>query len=306
MNENLIAKAVVDAAVKIHREFDAGALKNVGEGEDSRTSAGSFPPVTYRPFSLISLWMAAIDSGSDVSVRLPPAFVTTHWSVVLAAAKSDTASQAALENLCHTYWYPLYAYVRRRGHSAQDAQDLTQAFFARLLERHWVGDADRERGRFRTFLLTAMSRFMADEWDKVRAQKRGGGVVHVPLQLDTAETRYGHEPADNRTPEQYFERRWALTLLDTVLQRLRAEYEREGKGELFAGLNSMSGRQSRNAALRRAGRAIGPVRRRGESGRASAAQALSAVAAGGNRPNHGRGRGGGRGTAHLFAVLAQR
>jgi RNA polymerase sigma-70 factor (ECF subfamily) len=159
--------------------------------------------------------------------------------VVLAAARSDTtAAQAALEKLCQTYWYPLYAYVRRRGHSPQDAQDLTQAFFARLLEHHWVGGAERDRGRFRTFLLTAMSRFLAGEWDKARAQKRGGGVIHVPLQLDTAETRYGCEPADDCTPEQCYERRWALTLLDAVLQRLRSEYERAGRAELFAGLDS--------------------------------------------------------------------
>ena len=158
---------------------------------------------------------------------------------MLAAAGSDTTNaQAALEKLCRTYWYPLYAYVRRRGHAAQDAQDLTQAFFVRLLERHWVADADHDRGLFRTFLLTAMSRFLSDEWDKARAQKRGGDVTHVPIQLDTAETRYGLEPADNGTPEQSYERRWALTLLDTVLQRLRAEYEDAGKGELFAGLNS--------------------------------------------------------------------
>jgi RNA polymerase sigma-70 factor (ECF subfamily) len=166
-------------------------------------------------------------------------FVTTQWSVVLAAAGSDTTqAQAALEKLCRTYWYPLYAYVRRRGYAAPDAQDMTQAFFMRLLERHWVGDADRDRGRFRTFLLTAMSRFLAGEWDKARTQKRGGGVTHVPVQLDTAETRYGREPADDSTPEQVYERRWALTLLDTVLQRLRAEYEQAGKGELFAALNA--------------------------------------------------------------------
>ena len=165
-------------------------------------------------------------------------FVTTHWSVVLSAARNDiTKARAALEKLCQTYWYPLYAFVRRRGHPPQDAQDLTQAFFARLLERNWVGDAQRQRGRFRTFLLTAMSRFLADEWDKARAQKRGGGVAHVPVQLDTAETRYGHEPADNCTPEQCYERRWALALLDTVLQNLRGEYDRDGNGELFTALN---------------------------------------------------------------------
>ncbi|HVM48074.1 MAG TPA: sigma-70 family RNA polymerase sigma factor [Candidatus Acidoferrum sp.] len=179
------------------------------------------------------------DSSSQVSdASHRPVFVTTHWSIVLAAANTGTAdAQVALESLCRTYWYPLYAYARRRGQRVQDAQDLTQAFFARLLERRWMADADPARGRFRTFLLTAMSRFMADEWDKRRAQKRGGGVGHVPLQLEDAETRYGCEPADTCTPEQYFERRWALTLLDAVLQRLRAQYEAEGKGKVFAALH---------------------------------------------------------------------
>jgi RNA polymerase sigma factor (sigma-70 family) len=168
-----------------------------------------------------------------------PVFVTTQWSVVLDAAGSDsTKAQTALEKLCRTYWYPLYAYVRRRGQSPQDAQDLTQAFFARLLDRNWVGDADRERGKFRTFLLTAMSRFLSDEWDKARAQKRGGDVVFIPVQLDAAETRYGHEPIDHSTPEQCYERRWALTLLDTVLQRLCDDYGSQGRSELFSYLKS--------------------------------------------------------------------
>jgi RNA polymerase sigma factor (sigma-70 family) len=191
--------------------------------------------------------MAASESNLCGTAPDGPMFVTTHWTVVLAAGRSDTTgARAALEKLCRTYWYPLYAYVRRRGHSEHDAQDLTQAFFARLLERHWVGDADRERGQFRTFLLTAMSRFLANEWDRLRVQKRGGLAIHVPVQLDTAETRYGHEPADNSTPEQCYERRWALTLLDTVLQRLRAEYEREGKKELFTALGGtlVGGRDS--------------------------------------------------------------
>ena len=165
-------------------------------------------------------------------------FVTTQWSVVLDAGGQDTdLAPVALESLCRAYWFPLYAYVRRRGHSVEDAQDLTQAFFARLLERNWIGDADRERGRFRTFLLTCMSRFLSDQWDRQRAQKRGGGAAHVPLSFDDAETRYGCEPADNRTPDQYFEQRWALTLLETVLQKLRGEYDSDGKGELFAALN---------------------------------------------------------------------
>jgi RNA polymerase sigma factor (sigma-70 family) len=161
-------------------------------------------------------------------------FATTHWSVVLAAARSDTTrAQAALARLCQTYWYPLYAYVRRRGYEAHDAQDLTQEFFARLLEHKWLAQADRERGRFRTFLLTAMSHFLANEWDKARAQKRGGAVQIVPLQLDSAETRYGQEPADPLTPEQCYDRRWALALLDEVLKELRQEHLAAGSLELF-------------------------------------------------------------------------
>ena len=167
-----------------------------------------------------------------------PAFVTTHWSLVLTAGRNDTVrAHDALAKLCATYWYPLYAYVRRRGRSPEDAQDLTQEFFARLLERNWLERADQEKGRFRSFLLSAMNHFLADEWDKARAQKRGGGVTPLPLQFDTAETRYTHEPADKVTPEQNFERRWALTLLDEVLRRLRAEYVEEGRAELFAALH---------------------------------------------------------------------
>ena len=142
----------------------------------------------------------------------------------------------ALEKLCQTYWYPLYAYVRRRGRSPEDAQDLTQEFFARLLEGNWVERADRQKGKFRSFLLTAMNHFLSDQWDKARAQKRGGGAIPVPLQLDTAETRFGLDPADRTTPEQVYERRWALALLDEVLRRLRREYEEEGKAEIFATL----------------------------------------------------------------------
>lgn len=191
--------------------------------------------------------MTATESGSSAPFQGQPVFVTTHWSVVLEAAQSNTTrAQVALEHLCRTYWYPLYAYVRRRGHSPEDAKDLTQAFFTRLLQRKWISDADQQRGRFRTFLLTAMSRFLSGEWDKVRAVKRGGGIEHVPVQLDVAETRYGHEPVDNVTPEQCYERRWALTLLDTVLQRLCAEYESEGNGNFFAKLHPclVGGRES--------------------------------------------------------------
>jgi RNA polymerase sigma-70 factor (ECF subfamily) len=165
-------------------------------------------------------------------------FATTHWSVVLTAGRRDTTrAQDALAKLCQTYWYPLYAYVRRRGYSPEDAQDLTQEFFARLLERQSLASADPNRGRFRSFMLGVMNHFLADEWNRARAQKRGGGATLLPLQFDTAETRYGHEPADKTTPEQNYERRWAMTLLEEVLRRLAEEYKQEGRAELFAELN---------------------------------------------------------------------
>jgi RNA polymerase sigma factor (sigma-70 family) len=176
-------------------------------------------------------------SKRDVEAR-GPVFVTTRWSVVLTAARTDTTrAQAALEKLCCTYWYPLYAFVRRRGYSAHDAQDLTQGFFAHLLKRHSIAAADPNRGRFRSFMLGVMNHFLADEWHRAQAQKRGGGAVMLPLQFDTAETRYGHEPADSTTPEQNYERRWAMALLEEVLRRLAEEYKQEGRAELFSELN---------------------------------------------------------------------
>ena len=156
---------------------------------------------------------------------------------MVMAAKGGTArADDALNWLCQTYWLPLYTYVRQRGHPPEDAKDLTQEFFARLLSGSWVGNADRNKGRFRSFLLGAMNHFLADEWDKARAQKRGGGVPNLPMEIETAETRFLREPADTVTPEQAFERRWALTLLDKVLNRLRDGYEKDGRGELFASL----------------------------------------------------------------------
>jgi RNA polymerase sigma factor (sigma-70 family) len=160
-------------------------------------------------------------------------FATTHWSMVLAAGRSDTPkAQASLEKLCQTYWLPLYAFVRRRGYSEADAEDLTQEFFARLLEGNWLGRADQQRGRFRSFLLTSFSYFLANEWDKSRTQKRGGGRV-VSLPLGGTDTSCGWEPADEVTPEQAYEWRWALTLLDQVMSRLSAEYAEQGKAGHF-------------------------------------------------------------------------
>ena len=166
-----------------------------------------------------------------------PRFATTHWSIVVAAGSRDAErGRDSLARLCQAYWFPLYAYVRRRGHSPEDSQDLTQAFFARLLEKNWIAGADRSKGRFRTFLLAAMQHFLADEWDRAKAKKRGGGMALLPLSFDTAEQRYVEEPSDPETPERIFERRWAVALLDTVLSRLRGEYDDQGKGELFAAL----------------------------------------------------------------------
>lgn len=161
-------------------------------------------------------------------------FPATQWTVVLAAGATPSPESAvALERLCQSYWYPLYAFVRRGGHPPPDAQDLTQEFFARLLEHNWIARADRLKGRFRSFLLMAMKRFLAKEWARVRTLKRGGQVRWVPLQFDTAETRYAHEPADAATPEQVFEKHWALTLLESVLSRLRQNYVRNEQGPLF-------------------------------------------------------------------------
>ena len=161
-------------------------------------------------------------------------FATTRWTLVLSAGDPTSPhATAALEALCRAYWYPLYAFVRRRGHSPPDAQDLTQEFFSRLLEHNWIAHADRHKGRFRSFLLMAMKRFLSKEWDKVKTLKRGGQVRFIPLQLDTAETRYTREPADTSTPEQVFEKQWALALLESVLNRLRKDYAQDGKGALF-------------------------------------------------------------------------
>ncbi|EDY17566.1 RNA polymerase, sigma-24 subunit, ECF subfamily [Chthoniobacter flavus Ellin428] len=161
-------------------------------------------------------------------------FELTRWSVVVAAGGDDSQlADKALEHLCHAYWYPLYAFVRREGHSTQDAQDLTQEFFARLLQKGWLQAVRREKGRFRSFLLASMRHFLANEWDRAHALKRGG--LQSPLSFDaqSAEERYALEPADPMTADRFYERRWALTLLDRVLARLRREFAAVGKETLF-------------------------------------------------------------------------
>lgn len=157
-------------------------------------------------------------------------FATTQWSVVLAAGdqRNDDAHRA-LTDLCETYWYPLYAYVRRRVPSTHEAQDLIQAFFAHLIEKDAIARAQPDRGRFRAFLLTALKNFLANERGKARAEKRGGGKAQLSLDFDSAESRFQIEPSHELTPEKLFERRWVLTLIDQVLERLRCELDEAGR-----------------------------------------------------------------------------
>ena len=164
-------------------------------------------------------------------------FATTRWSLVLDAGTALTPrGHAALSTLCELYWYPLYSYLRRRGHTAEDAQDLTQGFFARLLEKHTLNVVDRSRGRFRSFLLSSLDHYVSNERDRSRAQKRGSGTPPISLDVATAEDRYVREPADPLTPERIFDRNWALAVLDRVLNRLRAELHEAGKDDLFENL----------------------------------------------------------------------
>lgn len=161
-------------------------------------------------------------------------FATTHWTVVLAAGDAGSPqAEAALEELCRGYWYPLYAYARRAGQGIEAAEDLTQEFFARLLQKDYLRVADRRRGRFRWFLLTAFKCFLANEWDREKALKRGGGNRPLALDALTAEQRYQLEPADPLSADLVFERRWAITLLETARLRLRSEYSATGKGDRF-------------------------------------------------------------------------
>lgn len=167
-------------------------------------------------------------------------FNTTHWTIVLACAdESDSArAQQALANLFQTYWYPLYAYVRRRGYGEQDAEDLVQAFCLHLQEKHAVAKADPQRGKFRTFLLCSLQNFLSHEAERARAHKRGGGRELIRLDAEEADARYKLEPAHTTTPEAIFEKRWAHALLDQTVSGLRADFISRGKERLFDGLSS--------------------------------------------------------------------
>ena len=166
-----------------------------------------------------------------------PLFQTTHWSVVLEAKDGD--SFTALEHLCRAYWFPLYAFVRRQGHDAHDAQDLTQGFFELFLAKHYLKDVDREKGRFRSFLLASLKHFLANEWKKANRQKRGGLAQTISFDAMAAEERYGHEPAEESSAELVFDRRWARAVLDAVMLKLRHEFEQAGKLDRFGELSAL-------------------------------------------------------------------
>jgi RNA polymerase sigma-70 factor (ECF subfamily) len=176
-------------------------------------------------------------------------FGTTHWSVVLLAGQAESSkAESALARLCQTYWYPLYVYVRRLGQSHDDAEDLVQGFFARVLEKNYIKDADREKGKFRSFLLMTLKRFMANEWDRANRLKRGGACQILSLDQENTENRYLAEPAADLPPEKAFERQWATTLLDQVLARLEAELVAVGKARIFEELKPIvSGERSQSS-----------------------------------------------------------
>jgi RNA polymerase sigma factor (sigma-70 family) len=164
-------------------------------------------------------------------------FATTHWTVVLTAGRNnDPQARAALEELCRTYWFPIYAYIRRRGRTREDAEDLAQEFFRRLIEKNDFAKVDSEKGRFRAFLLAMLKHFLANEWDKSQRQKRGGGVPHISLDWQSADTQFQLSGGSDPSPDRAFDREWAVALLGKVIERLGSEYAAEGKGPRFESL----------------------------------------------------------------------
>jgi RNA polymerase sigma-70 factor (ECF subfamily) len=202
--------------------------------------------------------MPDIAPSSDPSPGTAREFTTTHWSVVVEAGLTDSPNAAAaMARLCEKYWYPLYLYVRRKGHSTDDAKDLTQEFFARLLARNFLNAADRNRGRFRSFLLGALEHFLAREWTKGHAQKRGGGQPVFSLDELDAENRYLREPIDESTPDKIFARRWATTVLQHAMERLREECHAERKQEFMKRVEGLLSGEKSEAAYAQIGAELG-------------------------------------------------
>jgi RNA polymerase sigma-70 factor (ECF subfamily) len=174
---------------------------------------------------------------ADAAPAKSPVFNTTRWTVVLAAGNpSHPEAAAALDRLCRTYWYPVYAYVRRKGRLPAEAEDLTQDFFTRLLSRGFPVGVKREGGKFRSYLLRSLDHFLINEWRRDHSTKRGGGTTTFSLDGVDADARYRLEPTDDATSEALYDRRWAMTVLDTVREQLREEYSRHSKAELYAAL----------------------------------------------------------------------
>ena len=202
--------------------------------------------------------MGSADDGVKSPAKVPGLFATTHWSVVLEAGLTDEAKAGeALEKLCRTYWYPLYAFVRRKGHSPEDAKDLTQAFFERFLAKRYVKDIVKEKGRFRAFLLTAFQRFLCDEFDRATATKRGGGVPLIPLDTLDAEAQFKQAIGTVESPESIFDRAWAETVVQSSVERLRGEYEADGRTSLFGELKGYLSRSADWEAYTASGERLG-------------------------------------------------
>jgi len=202
--------------------------------------------------------METADNSSESAARTGAQFASTHWSTVLAAGDSASpASHEALEKLCRAYWYPLYAFVRRKGHAPEEARDLTQAFFERFLAKHYLKDVVREKGRFRSFLLLACKRFLCDQFDRATAAKRGGGVSFIPLDALDAEAQFNEQALSSLSPEAVFDRGWAEAMVQGSLQRLRAEFEAAGNGSPFHEIKRYLSRPADRAAYSAAGERLG-------------------------------------------------
>lgn len=185
-------------------------------------------------------------------------FQTTRWTIVLASRRrGEPAGRAAIESLCRDYWYPLYAFVRRTGRSPEDAQDLTQAFFARLLVQNRLDAAAPEKGRFRTFLLVSLKRFLTTEWRRGQAQKRGGGIDHVSMSILEAEDRYAAEAAERMSPEALFDRQWAITILERAMLRLRDDYVGSERGVVYEALKGLLAAPAGSVSCAEAAKAAG-------------------------------------------------
>jgi len=195
-------------------------------------------------------------NGKDPSPEVGRAFPETPWTMLLEARHDDTLGGRALSEICALYWYPVYAYIRRRGCAAHEAEDLTQEFFASFLQRGDFAKVDRAKGRLRSFLATAVSHFLSQDWRKKSAQKRGGGQPILSIDANEAEERYRLEPADTLSPEKLFERRWAMTVIENVMEELRREYEKQGKSDVFGVL---SGYLTGNGSAATYAEAAGPL-----------------------------------------------